>query len=60
MSDVNVREVAVERLHPLHELGILVDRREGVDEDGVAFAVDEGHGVGDPLEVLRSVREVAR
>jgi hypothetical protein len=57
-GDVDVRQVPRERGHRIDQAAVLVDRGEGVDQNGVVVAVDQRGGVGDPAKILGAEREV--
>jgi len=52
MRDVNACEMFAALGDPIQQLLRMLDRQKRIDEDGIAFAVNESDRIGNPSEIL--------
>src|SRR6266481_3191424 len=52
MGDVNACEIFAALGDPIQQLLRMLDRQKRIDEDGVAFAVNESDRIGNPSEIF--------
>jgi hypothetical protein len=52
MGDVNICEIFAALGDPIHQLLRMLDKQKRIDEDGIAFAVNERDRIGNPSEIF--------
>src|SRR4029077_20787349 len=57
MGDVNAREIFAALGDPIQQLLRMLDRQKRIDEDGVAFAVNERDRIGNPSQIFFARRK---
>ena len=57
MSDVNRNEILANLGEPVDQILRMLDGQKRIHEDGIVFAVNQRHGVGNPGQIFRAWRK---
>src|SRR6478672_5039567 len=57
MGDVNAREIFAALGDPIQQLLRMLDRQKRINEDGIAFAVNQRDRIGNPSEIFFARRK---